>query len=220
MYLWLNSKFIKNIIICSCLCLATIVTFFIFHNVPSVFFITIILIFIFITYQFMQFYKSNENTSIKLVQSYLDKKLILKILNSIYLDPRFDQESLSMISCNILNYFFFYSIAIYKIEAESFDPVCISGDYDPKERRILLDFFAKEYKVNILTMPKDMHQIYAESDSVKKFKLFTIPLITNEYSGIITFKTHYNWDFSAQEVEFLKEICLIIQKLLTRKVQI
>ncbi len=209
MRLWINYKLVKNTAVSVFFLALTMVSAFVFQNVPTIFLIT--MIFVFVIYQSIQSYRSSEDNKIKLVQSYLDGRFIFKILDSLHLDPKFCDISLQMVADNILDYFLFYSVGIYKVSDKSWHQICTSGDYDPKEARFLQDFFTSRHTYSL----PQILQVHSQSVGAQKYKLFVIPLISKELEGAITFRVHYDFNPSNGEVELLKRMCVIIKKLIS-----
>jgi hypothetical protein len=120
-----------------------------------------------------------------------------------------------MVADNILDYFLFYSVGIYKVTGQSWHQICTSGDYDPKEARFLLDFFIDQPVYSMLHHSGEILEVDSQSVGARKYKLLVIPLISKELEGAITFRVHYDFNPSHGEAELLKRMCIVIKKLIS-----
>lgn len=223
MSLEINRKLIKNGLILFILfsilmlCLSGAI-----RNISTISFVTIVSLFT--IWKLLEYTeireKSFEDAKMKLIQSHLDGRFMFKILDSLKIDPKYTLECLQNILDNILNYFLFYSISIYKITDEPYlqicragEQICKSGEYDPREARILADFFEDTNKQFEIIDGK--YKVFMYNDSIRKFKLFIIPLKFEKASYVMTFRQHEDIVLSKSEKDLIKRIMSIVEKLLS-----
>jgi hypothetical protein len=205
MYLGLNRRFAKNMLVLSCI-LAVIYFFtMLFQTIPANY--VLFIAFAGITWELFASCKTSEDTQLQLIQSYLDKKFIFKVLGSVHLDKESKDESLQAITENILDYFLFHAVNIYQIKEQKIQPLCASGNPSYQELKILSDFLNDHNG-------KNLPEISLFSDEQQECKLFIIPLMPNNIRGALTFRTCKNHEMTEQDLELLKKTSIIVNKLL------